>query len=129
MTGLIWFVQIVHYPLFVLIPTEDFSHYHKQHVMRTGWVVVAPMLMEIVLAFSLFALTPSGVEKIVAFIGLLLLGVIWLSTFFSQVPSHNQLAISFSEESWKRLVQWNWVRTIGWTLRVPLASWMLIHTI
>ena len=127
MAGLIWFVQIVHYPLLKEVGRLEFSDYHKAHVRRTGWVVIFPMLLEIVASFSIFALTPLGLHKSVAFFSLGLLGVIWGSTFLAQVPAHEKLAENFTYEAWRRLVHTNWLRTIGWTLRVPLAGWML-HT-
>ena len=125
MAGLIWYVQVVHYPLFKVVGLPNFSDYHDAHVKRTGWVVILPMLVEIVSAFAIFALTPLGLNKSVAFTGLLLLGLIWGSTFLAQVPAHEKLSEEFTVEAWQRLVQSNWLRTVGWSLRVPLAGWML----
>lgn len=125
MTGLIWYIQIVHYPLFKSVGELQFTEYHTEHIKRTGWVVILPMLVEIVSSFSIFALTPLGLNKSIAFIGLLLLGIIWGSTFLAQVPVHEELSEKFTLESWQRLVKSNWLRTLGWSLRVPLAGWML----
>ena len=47
MTGIIWFVQIVHYPLFTQIPKEGFTRYEQSHTVRTGWVVAPLMLLEL----------------------------------------------------------------------------------
>ncbi|MEM6262595.1 MAG: hypothetical protein AAGI38_08820 [Bacteroidota bacterium] len=44
MTGLIWFVQVVHYPLFSQISPEDFPRYEKIHMRRTAIVVIPVML-------------------------------------------------------------------------------------
>ena len=43
MTGLIWFVQVVHYPLFDRVGAARFVPYHAAHSRRTSWVVAAPM--------------------------------------------------------------------------------------
>lgn len=40
--GLIWFVQIVHYPLFDRVKKADFAGYEQQHVRKTGWEVGQP---------------------------------------------------------------------------------------
>ena len=40
MTGLIWFVQVVHYPLFSEVEPGDFLRYHAAHPRRTTRVVL-----------------------------------------------------------------------------------------
>ncbi len=42
MVGLIWLIQVVHYPLFANIPTAAFPDYERQHTHRTAWVVIGP---------------------------------------------------------------------------------------
>ena len=53
MTGLIWFVQVVHYPLFSETGSSAFVHYEQQHVRRTSWVVIPPMVLEAATAAAL----------------------------------------------------------------------------
>ena len=50
MTGLIWFVQVVHYPLFSAVGRDRFSEYEGRHSRLTGRVVGAPMLLELATA-------------------------------------------------------------------------------
>ncbi len=40
LVGLIWFVQMVHYPLFSLVTGETSPRYAAEHQRRTSWVVV-----------------------------------------------------------------------------------------
>ncbi len=47
MTGLIWFVQVVHYPLKAMVDTGSFTAYQRAHQTRTAWIVGPPMLVEI----------------------------------------------------------------------------------
>lgn len=121
MTGLIWFVQVVHYPLFNRVGKADFTAYEQQNTRRTGWVVGGPMLLELGLAAAL-AWSPGGTA---AWCGLGLLGIIWLSTAVGQVPVHRRLLRGFDEAAHRRLVRGNWVRTIAWSLRGVLAVLML----
>jgi multisubunit Na+/H+ antiporter MnhB subunit len=60
--------------------------------------------------------------------GAFLLAVIWASTAFLQVPMHNVLTDGFNAEAHGRLVQTNWIRTIGWTLRGLLALYLVRTT-
>ena len=55
MSGGIWFVQIVHYPLFALVADQALGRYEKEHVLRTGWVVGPLMVAEGLTPFWLAA--------------------------------------------------------------------------
>jgi hypothetical protein len=46
MTGLIWFVQVVHYPLMAAVGSPGFAAYEAAHSRRTTWVVAPVMLAE-----------------------------------------------------------------------------------
>jgi hypothetical protein len=121
MVGLIWFVQAVHYPLFAEVGSEQFVQYERLHQQRTTWVVMPLMLVELASAAALAFWRGSRVSSVWAGIGLLLLGMIWLSTFLVQVPLHAQLAGGFKAEVHRRLVATNWWRTVLWTARGVLA--------
>ena len=61
---------------------------------------------------------------------LLLMGVgliflIWISTAFLQIPCHGELARGYQPVYHRRLVLSNWIRTISWTLRAVLLTWIL----
>tara|TARA_B110000438_G_C15480809_1_gene507191 strand:+ start:222 stop:641 length:420 start_codon:yes stop_codon:yes gene_type:complete len=119
MMGLIWFVQVVHYPLFHKITSYDSSEYALEHQRLTAWVVGLPMLLEGVTAIWLFFDPVDG--RFFPFIGGVLLLVVHLSTVFLQVPMHSKLLRRFSILSINRLVKSNWIRTAGWTLRSLVA--------
>src|SRR4051812_33203784 len=46
LVGLIWFVQVVHYPQFARVGADSFPQYQSEHVRLTKWVVALPMLVE-----------------------------------------------------------------------------------
>ena len=48
MVGVIWFVQVVHHPLFSRVGPEKFSLYSEAHSRLTTYVVGPPMLVEAV---------------------------------------------------------------------------------
>jgi hypothetical protein len=117
MTGVIWFVQIVHYPLFSSVGRPGFTEYEREHVRRTGRVVVGPMLTE--LASSVAVVWAVGGP--LAWIGLALVGVIWTSTWYWQVPAHRRLEAGFDAAVHVRLTRTNWVRAAAWTARSVIA--------
>ena len=120
LVGLIWFVQIVHYPLFELGERASFPTLASRHQRRTGFVVVPLMLIELVTATFLAASPPAGAAALTA-TGWLILLVVWLSTFFVQVPQHRRLLSGFRHDAFRRLVAGNWIRTTGWTARGFIA--------
>ena len=125
MAGLIWFVQLVHYPAYRFVGAGEFRHYQKHHQRATSWVVGPPMLVELAAAVALVCLPVAGFHSGWALGGLALLGMIWASTAFWQVPLHTRLLAFGSPVDVGRLVHTNWVRTIGWSLRAALSVAML----
>jgi hypothetical protein len=125
MVGVIWFVQIVHYPLFALVGRDAFAKYETAHQTMTTWVVAPLMLIELASAFWLALNMISPVRPMEAWVGLALVALAWVSTFMLQVPLHDKLARSFDASSAERLVATNWVRTVAWTLRAALClTWV-----
>ena len=125
MTGVIWFVQVVHYPLLAKIGVVEFSSYEQRHTALTTWVVAPPMLLELAIALLLIWFRPLGVLNVQVWIGLGLLAVIWISTFLVQVPCHEALSKVFDDAVHQRLVWTNWLRTAAWSLRGCLVLWMV----
>lgn len=117
MVGVIWFVQIVHYPLFAGVGTEGFAAYSVAHSRRTGLVVGPPMLLEAATAVALVIISPPWLCGSALWAGLVLLVGIWLSTALLQSPRHTELSRGFAPSSYRFLVASNWLRTILWSLR------------
>jgi hypothetical protein len=132
MTGIIWFVQIVHYPLFLKIPTEGFVAYEQSHAMRTGFVVAPLMLVELGTAIALLLLSIASGGKMPTAIGLTplylwslgCLALIWASTFLIQVPLHHLLEQRPDAKAMELLVSTNWIRTILWSIRLGLLAFL-----
>jgi len=126
MTGLIWFVQIVHYPLMGAVTAEEFPAYARAHQRRTTWVVGPVMLIEASSALLLVWL-PRGdfTGTTLRWAGLMLLTLIWASTFAVQVPLHDRLRSGFDDFTWRWLVTSNWFRTTAWTVRGFIALVLL----
>lgn len=114
MTGIIWFVQVVHYPMLAHLPHENFQKLEREHCDRTGFVVAPLMLVEM---FTLGGLLLLGFDSPLFLFTAALLGVVWFSTFVLQVPAHRALLKGWSESTHRRLVFTNWIRTTAWTLR------------
>ena len=128
MTGLIWFVQVVHYPLLARVCAASFVEYEQAHVRRTTWVVAPAMLVEAATATALPFVYPTQPGRALAWGGLALLAVVWMSTALLQVPCHRRLARGFDADVARRLVATNWIRTVCWSLRLFVALALLAIT-
>ena len=123
MTGLIWFVQVVHYPLLARVGRAGFPEYERAHTRRTTRVVGPAMLAE---AGSAGGIVLAGAAPVALWApGLALLVVVWASTAALQVPCHARLEREWEEAAHRRLVRTNWLRTVAWTGRGVLAVAML----
>ena len=128
MFGAIWIVQIVHYPLFSGVGETGWTDYEAQHQSRITLVVGPAMLVELATAVWLVLDRPPALPAWIVLAGAVLVGVIWASTAFVQVPLHNALSSGiFDPEAHRRLVLTNWVRTLAWTVRAGLVLWMAAY--
>lgn len=121
MTGIIWFVQVVHYPLFARSGGAAFARYAADHSRLTTRVVGPPMLVEAGAASLLVVADPRPLTAV----GAVLLGGVWASTMLLQVPCHRRLAEGFDAAVHRRLVRGNWIRTVAWTARGGVALALL----
>lgn len=126
MTGVIWYVQVVHYPLMAGWPHDQFGVWEVRHREMTGPVVLPVMLLEGLTAALLFLVPPRGGSRwLIGLAGLLLAGI-WASTFLLQIPCHDLLSQGWDDRVHTRLVQTNWLRTVLWTARLGLALVMVV---
>jgi len=126
MCGLIWFVQMVHYPLFARTDTTHAADYPEENQRRTGPVVIPPMLVEAATAAAIAFSPPPEIGRPAALVGLAMVAALWLSTLLVQMPLHARLSRDgHSPATLAALVRTNWFRTALWSARALLAIWML----
>ena len=118
MTGIIWLVQLVHYPMFAGIDQPSFLQWHEFHSRRITYIVAPLMLAELVLSAYLSYELTSAAQFSVFFLALM----VWASTFFLSVPLHNRLGQKHESTLIEALIKTNWPRTIAYSLKLALAS-------
>lgn len=126
MTGLIWLVQLVHYPAFEDIGEWNFTSFHRDHSRKIAYIVVPVMSVELITSFILFL--EDDILGLNA-IGFYLVVLIWASTFMLSVPTHQVLRKGKNESSIEYLVLTNWIRTIFWTLKASISFWLLVQLV
>ena len=129
MVGVIWLVQIVHYPLYHAIHPLSFPDYEVQHVNKITLVVAPVMFIEATTALLLVVRAPSSLPLWARLVGLALVIVIWGATLALNVPQHNRLSYEFSASVLNQMIANNWIRTLAWSARGALVVWMLSRLI
>lgn len=117
MTGLIWLIQRVHYPMLAHVERGGFASSHAFHSARITPIVAPAMVLEAATGVAL-VLGPGGAS---AWVCLGLSAVCWLATALLSVPEHSRLAGGHDEAALRRLVATNWVRTIAWSAHLGVC--------
>jgi hypothetical protein len=112
MTGICWFVQIIHYPLFHEISSKDFPNYEQKNY-RTTYLTVPVMIVEL---FTGIYLLFNAYADLFLY-NMILLFFIELSTILFQIPIQISLSKKGSSIMISKLVYTNWIRTILWSVR------------
>ncbi len=125
MVGVIWFVQLVHYPLLAVVPVESASTVAVDHQRRTVWVVMIPMTVEGLSTLVLMKWVPEGVSTWMPWANGVFLAVALGCTVLLSVPRHARMAENPTPTIGRELVLTNWPRTIAWTICGVLTAVML----
>jgi len=116
---LIWIVQILHYPSFYFYDENKFSKAMLFHQRAISYVTLPLMVSELILVTLIFSNSPNFFHLL----SIIIVGIIWLSTFLIQVPLHKKLLLSKDNRLIKKLINTNWIRTGAWSIKFILLSW------
>lgn len=124
MAGVIWVIQLVHYPLFVHVADDEWREFHRQHTRRITRLVAPAMLGELLASSWLVLLLPTVP---LAWVGLALVVALFAVTATVQVPLHARLAHARDPDAIARLVRSNWLRTALWSVRAVVTLALLLR--
>ena len=121
--GLIWTIQLSHYPSFRYIAEKDFSAFHQHHTSSIVLIVIPLMLLELgLVGWQAYQSSWNWIWVI----PLLLVVGIWAITFFVQVPLHGNLEAGKNIQLIEKLVKTNWWRTILWSVKAVWISYFFL---
>ena len=126
MFGVIWVMQVVHYPLMRFVSGEQFARFETAHRTRISWVVGPLMLLEGVCVLAFLFAPPVGLAWWLPWVGAGVEGIAIGTTAFISAPLHERLNAHFNQATLDRLIGTNWIRTIAWTGRAAVAIAMLV---
>ena len=123
MAGLIWTIQIVHYPSFGFVKEDRYREFQHFHMSRITYIVGPLMIIEVLTGALVLYKNYTNIPYVISVV---LLALIWLNTAFLNVPIHNKLLSKGDEGLFKQLVLSNWPRTILWSIRSFLISYIYL---
>ena len=118
LTGLIWTIQLVHYPSFLFVDKMRFSTFEKFHTNRICILVLPLMMLEA--TAGVYIWINSEINEPIFLWNVLGISLTWISTFVLSVPCHKKLGAGYDKTVIERLILTNWPRTILWTARSAL---------
>ena len=110
---LIWMIQRIVYPSFLHYTAENLIIWHKEYTSRFSVIVIPLMIGQ--LGISIYqAIIVTNLYTVVS---LVIVIIIWLSTFLQFVPIHSTISKGqVNEKTLNSLVSKNWLRTFLWSL-------------
>ena len=114
MVGVIWVIQLLHYPSFHFINDQKYIEFQHFHMQRISFIVIPVMLIELASALLLSYFFRSSLTIILL---ALLLGI-WGITFIFFTNMHQKLTNGYDRANVDSLVKINWSRTALWSIRL-----------
>ena len=122
---LIWIVQRIIYPGFQYYNTDDLVVWHRKYTLRIGFIVAPLMIGQLVISLIQVFFTIS----IYTVVSLILIVLVWISTFLRFVPMHTNISKGIvSEKLLWSMVDKNWLRTFLWTALFLMSLFHFILT-
>lgn len=122
MVGVIWIIQLVHYPTFLFIDKQKYMKFQEFHMSRVSYIVMPTMIAE--LFSGIYILFYNNVLMVNTFFLLASFSLFlnWVITALVFVKIHNGLLIKYEKNIILLLVKLNWLRTILWSLRLVFLA-------
>jgi hypothetical protein len=133
MTGVIWVIQLVHYPSFDAIERgaddADWVVFGDRHRRSISYVVGPFMAAEGVTGLWLALDPPADLGRALPLVALVLMAIAYGVTAFVSAPLHMRLADRYDADLVRRLVSTNWIRTAAWTSRAVVLSILAVAAV
>ncbi len=120
--GLIWTIQLVHYPAFHFVAREQWSRFHAMHTRKITFIVFPLMLSELGIALWQLFHGPAPLLLIACCIPILQ----WCLTAFLFIPLHHKLSDGKDDSVIARTVNLNWLRTVFWSVELALLVFLIV---
>ena len=122
MVGVIWVMQLVHYPSFKYVNESDYIIFQKFHMSNISYIVFPAMFTELITGLLIFF---SGEKSLFFVLSLICLFLIWVITGVLFTKFHNILQKGKDLKMIEKMIKANWTRTLLWTLRIIMILFVI----
>ena len=122
MVGVIWVIQLVHYPSFKYVNESDYIIFQKYHMSNISYIVFPVMFTELTTAILIFFF---GEKSFFFMLSLICLFLIWVITVVLFTKFHNILQKGKDLKMIEKMIKANWMRTLLWTLRLIMILFVI----
>ena len=122
MVGVIWVIQLVHYPSFKYVKDSDYIIFQKYHMSNISYIVFPVMLIELFTSLLIFF---SGEKSFFFMLSLFCLFLIWVITVGLFTKFHNILQTGKDLKMIEKMIKVNWIRTLLWSVRLIMIFFVI----
>ena len=122
MVGVIWVIQLVHYPSFKYVKDSDYIIFQKKHMSNISYIVFPVMITELITSLLIFF---SGEKSFFFMLSLICLSMIWVITGVLFTKFHSILQKGKDLKMIEKMIKANWIRTLLWTLRIIMIFFVI----
>jgi hypothetical protein len=132
-TAVMWYIQVVHFPMLRFVGADRFEQYYRELKMKNTLLFFPLFSLEIftsvalLLSFTMVSDFTASVQNQFFLVGfsLILLFVLHLVNFQMIRPLLSSLQTDTDGKKHQRLVRMQWIRTLGWTIRLIMLLSMI----
>ena len=121
MVGVIWVMQLLHYPTLLYVKNEAFRQFQNFHMRNISIIVVPIMLIELASGLMIYLQGERSFEFLVSFA---LLIILWIMTGLLFTKFHSRLRKSKDIRIINKMIFLNWYRTLFWSMRLIIIFLM-----
>jgi hypothetical protein len=121
LAGVIWTVQVVHYPLLGRLGPEAFVDALADHSRRITRLIAVPWALQGASTAWLLVRPPAGVSAALVWLLAVLAAIPVVVTVAASIPALRLLGGGFDAAVHARLLATNWLRTAAWTAHAAVG--------
>ena len=122
MVGVIWVVQLVHYPSFKYVNESDYIIFQKYHMSNISNIVFPVMFTELITALIILFF---GEKSLFFVLSLICLFLIWVMTGVLFTKYHSILKEGKDLMIIEKMIKANWIRALLWTMRLIMILFVI----
>ena len=122
MVGVIWVIQLVHYPSFKYVKDSDYIIFQKYHMSNISYIVFPSMFTELITSLLIFF---SGEKSFLFMLSMICLSLIWVITGVLFTKFHSTLQKGKDLKMIEKMIKANWIRTLLWTMRLIMILFVI----